>query len=396
MHFPADINKMAFMKTRFPQLQSAAEPTRILAQITRERAELAGKGLARSIKNKIRFILKLRAFIIDDLKKSTKLNWRHTLRAWRYGFLRFRYKLYGLDQGGDPAQFISDFACYMTHDQINGRFNEWVANKYAFGLLMNFLGMPTPAVRGLIKKGAFHPFGASRTMKASEFLLAAIAPGEKIVLKPTWGWHGFGFICLARDDQGYRLNGEIVPQPLAAKMIDGLDDYIVTDFVIQGQFSRTLYAQTPNTVRVVTLWDAEKSEAFVARAVLRIGTSRSFPVDNFKAGQGGLSAMIDPVTGELGPGAMAENDGTPVWHRNHPESHAPIQGVVVPAWNEVRTKILDYAGQFPFIPFIGWDIILTDGGFSILEVNATSGMPVLQVHGPFLADARVKRFFQYS
>lgn len=379
----------------FPFKATAMKATNgMVEKIAKEQSMLSGKRFTAALKKKLFFLLKLRDFIREDLKNKTRLSVMHTLRAWRHGFLRFRYRLYGLDQGGDPAQYLSDFTCGMNQGKINGRFSELLNNKYAFGLLMNFLGMPTPGIKGLIVKGVFYPLGTARTVKASEFLLAAIAPGEKIVLKPTWGWHGFGFICLARDGEGYRLNGESVPRPLVAGIIDKLNDYIVTAFVTQGEFSRKLYAQTPNTVRMVTLWDAEKSEAFVARAVLRIGTSRSFPVDNFKAGQGGLSAMIDADTGELGPGAMADVYGKPVWHRHHPESHAPIQGVVVPSWKEIRTSILDYAGRFACIPFIGWDIILTDGGFSILEANPASGMPVLQVHGPFLADARVKRFFQ--
>lgn len=363
-------------------------------KIAKEQSMLSGNRLAAAIKKKIFFLLKLRGFIREDIKCKTRLGVVNSLRAWRHGFLRFRYKLYGLDQGGDPAQYLSDFTCAMNQGKINGRFSELINNKYAFGLLMNYLGMPTPEIKGLILKGVFYSLGAGRTDKASDFLLAAIAPGEKIVLKPIWGWHGFGFICLAREGEGYRVNGESVPAPLVAGLIDKLNDCIVTAFVNQGEFSRTLYPQTPNTVRMVTLWDAEKSKAFVARAVMRIGTSRSFPVDNFKAGQGGLSAMIDPGTGELGPGAMADAFGKPVWHRHHPESHAPIQGIVVPSWEDLRASILDYAGRFAFIPYIGWDIILTDGGFSILEANPASGMPVLQVHGPFLADARVKRFFQ--
>ncbi len=366
----------------------------VVDSIASEQAMLSGNRFANAVKKKIFFLQKLRSLIREDLKNKTHLSLKHALRAWRHGFLRFRYKLYGLDKSGDPTRFISDFASWTTHAKFNGRFAELMSNKYAFGLLMKLQGMPTPGIKGLILKGIFHPQGAVGTTKASDAVLNAITPGEALVLKPIWGWHGFGFICLDRDGDEYRVNREIVPRPSVAAMVDRLDDYLVTEFVTQGEFCRGLYPHTPNTIRMVTLWDASKSEAFVARAVMRIGTSRSFPVDNFKAGRGGLSVMIDPQSGEMGPGAMAADDGEPVWHRRHPESHAPIQGVAVPAWNAIRTRILDYAGRFAFIPYIGWDIILTDNGFSILEVNPTSGMPVLQVHGPLLEDPRVKRFFQ--
>jgi hypothetical protein len=367
----------------------------ILDRIAKEQSMLADNRFTQGIKKKIFFLLRLRTFIKEDRQKKTQLNWRHTLRAWRHGFERFHYKLYGLDQGGDPDQFISDFSMLLTHVGINGRFSELVNNKYAFGLLMDHLGMPTPKIKGLFSKGAFYPRDGAKTLKGSEFLTTAIAPGEHLVLKPIWGYHGFGFISLVRDDEGFRLNNENVPLSLLAGMMDKLDNYIVTEFVQQGEFSRGLYAPTPNTIRMVSLWDTEKAEAFVARAVYRIGTSRSFPVDNFKAGQGGLSVLIHPQSGELGPGAMADSTGKPIWYTHHPESHSPIRGVVIPAWAALRAKILEYAGRFAFIPCIGWDIILTAGGFSILEGNSTPGMPVLQIHGPLLANPQVKRFFQH-
>ncbi|HSQ35777.1 MAG TPA: sugar-transfer associated ATP-grasp domain-containing protein [Candidatus Binatia bacterium] len=366
----------------------------VLEQIARERSRLAGKRFARSVKEKLHFLLRLRAFINEDRQKKPQLSWRHTLRAWRHGFERFHYKLFALDQGGDPTQYVSDFSMLLAYRDINGRFSEMVNNKYAFGRMMSLMGMPTPAIKGVIVKGAFYPLDAARAIQAADFLQAAFVPGERLVLKPIWGYHGFGFICLARENDGWRVNNEKTPAPLVAGMIGKLDDYLVTEFVNQGEFSSTLYPLTPNTIRMVTMWDDEKMEAFVARAVLRIGTSRSFPVDNFKAGQGGLSALIDLAGGELGPGAMADGTGKPVWHTIHPESHAPIQGVVVPAWNELQARILEYAGRFAFIPCIGWDIILTDKGFSILEGNSTPGMPVLQIHGPLLADPRIARFYR--
>ncbi|TFG76716.1 MAG: hypothetical protein E4H23_09315 [Chrysiogenales bacterium] len=366
----------------------------IIERIASEQSRLSGKRFNIAVKNKITFLLRLRRLIKNDLREKTHLSLKHSLRAWRHGFMRFHYKTYGLDKSGDPAQYVSDFTFMMNHYKINGRFDELVRNKYAFGLLMNLQGIPTPKIKGLIIKGTFYPLDEARTLPASEFLQAEIIPGEHLALKPIWGNHGFGFINLARDDAGYRLNNESVSRSLICGMVERLDHYIVTEFMHQGEFCRRLFADTSNTIRLVTLWDAETSEAFIARAVMRIGTSRSFPVDNFKAGHGGLSAMIDPDTGELGPGATVDATGKSLWYRHHPESHSPIQGVVVPAWDEVRTRLLEYAGRFAFVPNIGWDILLLDKGFSILEGNSTPGMQVLQIHGPLLTDPRIKRFYQ--
>jgi hypothetical protein len=376
-----------------PRRAEPADAQEILfARIGRERSLLAGSPLARAVKRRLILLQKLRVFIRDDRRKRTSLNWRHSLRAWRHGFVRFHYRLYGLDAAGDPLEYVSDLACYLTHDRINGRFTELINNKYAFGRLLRLLGFPVPDIKGLIVRGAFYALDAARALTGAEFLREGVAPGQRFALKPIWGHHGYGFIFLARDDGGFRVNGEAVTPARLAELINGLDDYLVSDFVDQGEFSRRLHPRTVNTVRIVTLCDGERP--FVARAVLRIGTSRSFPVDNFQAGQGGLSVLIDSQSGRLGPGALADAGGKPEWHSHHPESGVPIAGLVIPDWGALREKVLGYAGRFAFIRSIGWDIVLTDDGFVILEGNSTPGMPVLQVHGPMLADPRVRRFYE--
>ena len=56
--------------------------------------------------------------------------------------------------------------------------------------------------------------------------------------------------------------------------------------------------------------------------------------------------------------------------------------------------LLDAARCLPEAPLIGWDVLMTDGGYSILEANSPPGVSVWQVHAPLLADPRVARFFR--
>jgi hypothetical protein len=367
---------------------------RAMEKVAAELSSLSGGRLTLAVKRKAYLLMALLCFIRNDLHMKTRLGLPHALRSWRRGFQRFNYKLYGLDNGGDPARYISDFTALLIHRTINGQFGEFMRNKYAFGLLLELMGMPTPRIQALIIKGEIYPRLAAKTVQAGDFLRDAAAAGEPLVLKPLSGYHGFGFIGLIPDGAGLRMNGEAVSREQAARMIASLDNYIVSEFVTQGEFCSRFYPRTTNTIRLFTLRDAEKGEPFLARAVMRIGSARSFPVDNFKGGRGGLSALIDPRTGKLGPGAAADATGKPVWHTHHPESHAPIEGVVIPGWESIRAAFLDYARRLAFMPCIGWDITLTDGGFSILEGNSTPGMPVMQVHGPLLDDPRIRRFYE--
>lgn len=346
------------------------------------------------VRNFLAHLYRLAGMVGEDLRRSGGLSWRHSLRAWRYGFKRINFRLYGLDRAGNPADYLSHYQA-LRQLPINGRFSEIVKNKLMFPLMMKYLGMPTPAIKGVIRDGLFYPLTSTSKLDPSRFL-KEFTVGERLVIKPIWGWHGTGFILVTHSRNGYRINGEDISLEALANMIGKLRYYVVTEFVIQGEHGARLYPDTTNTIRIITFWDAERAEPFIARVVQRIGTSRSFPVDNFKAsGKGGMSALIDRDSGELGPAARVDAQGHVTWYSEHPESHAPIRGVVVPDWVQLRESILCHANTFAFIPCIGWDIVPTHFGFTIIEGNSAPGMPVMQVHGPMLTDPRIKRFYKY-
>ena len=130
---------------------------------------------------------------------------------------------------------------------INGSFAELVNNKLAFPLLMKRYGMPTPEIRGVIHKGLFYPLHSGRTMEPSIFLNELWKPGERLVLKPIKGFHGIGFIMVARSENGYQLNGEDTPLHAITDIINELDNYVVTEFVTQGEYGAQ-YTLIPPTL----------------------------------------------------------------------------------------------------------------------------------------------------
>jgi hypothetical protein len=373
-----------------PSSRAGSAITRVAA----EQAVIHRRGFTNLLNDFLAPFYYLGGLIRRELKSPVDLSLKHSMRAWRYGLTRFSYVTYGLDQGGDPTDYLSDWKLLWT-PRINGKFIHVVNNKLAFPLLMKHYSMPSPDIKGIMHRGLFYSFEPKGVMKPIRFLEEVCEGAEKLVLKPIIGAHGTGFMWLKRNDNDYQLNGANVPSHLLVEIIGKLDDYVVTDFVTQGEYASRLYPHTTNTIRVVTFWDSESEEAFVAKVVHRIGTSRSQPVDNFRAGEGGLSAFVDPDSGELGPGALVNAKGQVTWHSLHPESKAPIRGIVVPDWVKIRTNLLEYAELFSFAPCLGWDIVPTDSGFSIIEANSTPGLPVLQVHGPLLTDRRIRRFYQY-
>ena len=329
-----------------------------------------------------------------ERKLKTRLPWKHTFRAWSHGFSRWSYALYGLDRR-DPRLYFSDRVQFTLFDRINGPHRPAAQQKFLFARHLDSLGVPSPAVLAVVIRGRLLAAGDLSRPAGWPWLRQRLEERPHgVVLKPIKGCEGTGVTFLRRDGSGFLLDGRALGEEETAASLSRLDDYMVTEFAVQHEYAARIYPRTTNTLRLLTLWDYEAEAPFLAQAVHRIGTSRSFPVDNFKMGAGGLSAWIDPETGELGPGAGKPETGPVEWHECHPETGAPIRGVRLPRWNETVGDILRLSAFLPFIPFIGWDVVLTADGYQVLELNPGSGFFLFQVHQPPLQDQRIRRFFE--
>jgi hypothetical protein len=52
------------------------------------------------------------------------------------------------------------------------------------------------------------------------------------------------------------------------------------------------------------------------------------------------------------------------------------------------------AQSVPYIPYIGWDVVITETGFRVIEGNANSDVDLLQVHKPLLVDPKIREFYR--
>lgn len=317
---------------------------------------------------------------------------RGAWRAFVRGFSPRAFTLYELDRN-DPMLYLSDYGSLVRSVGVNAQYDFIINNKLIAWTLLTGLSIPAPSLLGVIEKGRLRAYpecpGPVRLT-----LQELLQQHRKLVLKPVRGLKGLGVIFLEQTEARITLNGSPLTGEQLQTKIQELDGFIVTEFVAQAAYARRFYPRTTNTVRLLTVWDSTRDQPFVASAVQRIGTSRSFPVDNWRAGQGGLSASVNLATGELGPGASMNPNGRLLWCDSHPETGQRIAGEVIPGWVTVTEGVLAAATRLFFAPLIGWDVVVCEEGFSVLEINGKPGVWALQSHQPLLADPRVRRFYR--
>ena len=314
---------------------------------------------------------------------------------WRRGFTTESAALYGLRDVGDCARYVSDFEERVRLFRLNGDFGWFLNDKLAFGLLLKeFSDRVAPTV-GVTGHGSFFPFGHGAdgpvmpVMPLAEGL--ARLPGRHM-LKPLRWSGGEGIVLHEYRDGRHHLDRRPVePSELAAAL--GRRVRAVCPFVEQAAYARRIFPDVTNTLRILTMYDDERGEAFIAGATHRFAQRASGAVvDNFA--QGGLSCGIDTATGTLDRATARSPGGGAAWHDVHPDTGARITGVTVDNWPTVRGEIAALARRLPFMPYVGWDVAVTDDGFRIIEGNNSPFLKGHQMYRPLLADERVRRFYE--
>jgi len=315
---------------------------------------------------------------------TTAKHWREVMRlpprAWldprRRGFSPFHYRFWRIDRSG-PDQFLNDRQVRNTA-KIDGPYGVVLDDKVLFELVMQrYVRVPRNFAR--LQRGRLIWLDGGTPPDRS--LHSLLQERKKLVVKPVDQNGGRGVRLLE-----YRKG--LSPQDL----LSGSEDVIISEHIEQGAYSSSLYPGSVNTVRMLTLRDRADQSSFVAMAVQRIGCAQSAPVDNVS--RGGLSCAVDLETGQLGKVIKYKSDDPFQFHDRHPDTGKSFEGVVVPDWRGICSKMIELADKFPMLPYVAWDVALLDDDIVVIEGNSWTGLGTLQRERPLLADPRVRRFYE--
>jgi len=334
---------------------------------------------------------RLHAILTDERHSRGGIPLRTRVRALRLGFSSRSWVLYDLDHN-DPADYLPDWAELdfgLAHKHLRA-----LNDKLLFARAMTAIDLLTPRPHAFIARGRLHTLDGHGAPDSRTWLAELTKRLGDVVLKPVSGASGRGIIFLRSAGGGIEANGVATTPMILEEIVSRLDQYLVTEFVRQAQYAETIFAESTNTLRILTLWDPAENRPFLAAGAHRVGCRRGSRVDNFHGGLGGLSVPIDLATGTLGRAVALIDRVTLRRYERHPLSGALIEGVLVPRWQEVTGAVLRAAASLPEAPFVGWDLVATDRGPCFLEGNAPPSPWVWQVHGGLLRDPRTRAFFE--
>jgi hypothetical protein len=324
-------------------------------------------------------------------RRLVRLPLGQRLACLRLGFNTRSLLSYGASLPPAAGLYVSDWREAALSKRPNRAYSAMLDDKLLFWLAMARLSPHVAPLLGFIRNGNYHPMSENGSSEPVVSLLDRLS--APLVFKPVRGTLARGIYIAEPDGAGLRVNGKPMSKGVLAAAI-GRQAYVVAPRIEPAPYARTIFPRSLNSIRVMTLIDPQTGSPFMPFVVHRFGADCSAPFDAFA--HGGVSAPVDRETGRLGQAVRWRPSEGRQHLEVHPDTGAPITGVVIPGWASIRDHLLELASRLHYLPYIGWDIVLTDGGFLINEGNSRPSLRIPQAAiGPILTDDSVLRFYQH-
>ena len=335
---------------------------------------------------------------INDFVNSkcfNKLNLRICIWCFYHGFSPKEYIWYDFPNN-DYRNYVPLRKNYQNR-YINGNFNAILANKIIFGnyiktVIKSINKMHVIESIGFIENGYLQPL--HNDIIPGDFIsLIPFIEKNGIVLKPYLGDGGEGVMIISKEKDYFLIGTEKVDWDEIVSKLKELNNFLIQEKFIQRGISNDIYAGSLNTMRIGTMIDPVTQQAFIAYAVHRFGSIKSVNLDNVN--KGGLAVMIDLETGKLDRGYSLSKEGDKEVYEVHPVSLKPILNEQIPDWKDLCNSLVEMAARMPYLKYVGWDVVLSDGELYLLEGNVSPGLPLIQMFKPMTHFPAAWNFFKH-
>lgn len=346
----------------------------------------------------------------EDWKTCKDVPYEKKMWALQRGFLPSRIKLYGLDEN-NYKDYLSDIDYFYLHP-INNHFAIWINDKvtlkYVIPSVFHTLGgrelSIMPEYYLYIENDGRYSYlmdSPTHIRHDENYLLNLLKEKTILALKPSNGQGGHGFVMLryAVDENKIYANEKELSETDFYMFKDTLNGYIVTEYVKQHKALDAVWKNSVCTLRVIALKQCDDKysggKADVIAAYARFGTANSHGASNLSSG--GVGVSYDFNTGYFGNEffrylKFSVNGKFKLPF--HPDSKTSLSGKVLPHWEIARDVILSVCNYFSSLEYFGFDIMMTDGGVKLCEINTLPDLSDAQVLcGPVLRKPVAKDFF---
>jgi hypothetical protein len=236
----------------------------------------------------------------------------------------------------------------------------------------------------------------------SDFLFNLLKYKGILAMKPNSGTSGgLGFIKLELRGEEFFENNKLIDFTRFIEIRDTMRNYIITEYAHQHDELKAVWPDSECTLRVI-MAKQPKTDPYAlstwscAVSYARFGTSINGGASNLSSG--GVGVGFDFETGKYNDFCIRYKrfckDG--IWHfEKHPDTNVEWKTSSLPNWKFVKEKINAICQHVSSLDYLGLDIIITENGMKLCEINSHPAMDYEQIMcGPTLAKKDIKHFFE--
>lgn len=317
------------------------------------------------------------------------------VKAYFYGFHYQNYKLFKINKE-NRKNYVSDLKYENAHP-INRSCSSIIDNKLYLPFFLKDYKELVPKYFYYIDNGCLVNLQCGKNLNNNpENILNDLSKEKKLVLKHCSRSKGEGFYLLESQNDQIFLNKNAINKKNFFNFIKSLNRYIITEFIYQHDYASEISPNSTNTIRILCAYDYEIGEFFIASAFHRFGFENKL-VDNISSGNGMLF-YIDLKNGCIKKNGLLKRLNFPFEHINdiyHPTTNKKICDIKIPYWENIKSTTLDIVKNISFIKYIGFDIVVTNENFKILETNSLHSLLTLHGDDEFQNNIKLKNFFKY-
>jgi len=312
-------------------------------------------------------------------------------RTYKIGRLTQLCGLIRLGVGSNvPPLYYYKFRLFKPEKAVHASayiFTEEMSMLHA--MLMNGLPSDAPLSRKEMFFEQAQSYGLATTNTIASFIDGNVLkwygtrehslPPCDLVVKPVDEGSGYGFELWSYQDGSltWRLGEKVLDTAAFIQHCCSLTTqghtHILQQRLVNHSMLLPLSGHGLSTIRIVTYRTVDGNGGVIL-ACLRMATGAS-QVDNFEVG--GIAAPVDLATGVLGVAVAKDiRCGT---FTHHPDSYGQIEGFTIPYFADALDLTQRAHSCFTWIPFVGWDVVVTESGPLLLEANPYFGIELPQI-----------------
>lgn len=259
-------------------------------------------------------------------------------------------------------------------------FETWFEHKLNTYYLLSPFKTSMPKHYWYIRNGKYFPIDVVSECNGSIDDIISLVKENPIAAKSTVGGHGVGFYKLEYINDKFYVNFKEKSESEFKELINKLNDYIITEYVVPHKEFQELCGEKAFAVlRIITIYD-EKDGPQITGAIVRLGSKAAGVVTDYP---GSIYCGINLEDGKMFKPIYRERDDFYVSCPKHPDTGKELEGNVIPNWNELKNLVKQISKYLAVTPYLVMDIIPTEDGFAILEINSHGQVRTVEPFYPF-------------